>query len=158
MVDSTFVIAEKPNENWHIESPIYSEKYPKLIFSIGIKINWNWLILDHDAKIVFERFDGSEETLTIPCLPYKKLINRDLDKEIGFYVLLTGQLYTDIETFRRGDNLRVHLLINNLSLISCTIFGRLQRAGVDSSTISSFSLDREVGYITLKHDVSKLKD
>ncbi|MCJ7444813.1 MAG: hypothetical protein MUO26_09840 [Methanotrichaceae archaeon] len=158
MVDSTFVIEERPNENWHIESPNHYEKYPKLIFSTGIKINWNWFILDYDAKIVFERFDETKETLEIPCAPYKRLIDRESDKEISFYVPLTTQLYNDIETFRQGENLRVHLLINRLFLISSLIIGKSHRAEKGSSTISSFRRETEVGYITLKHDVSPLRD
>ncbi|MHB8120472.1 MAG: hypothetical protein ACYDHX_17440 [Methanothrix sp.] len=158
MVDSKFVIANKPNENWHIESPVYGEKYPKLIFSTNININWNWFILDHDAKIIFERFDENKKILAIPCLPYKKLIDRESDKEISFYAPLTPQIYKDIENFRQGDNLKVYLLINRLYLISYEIIRRLQRAEVGSATISSFSIDREIGYITLNHDTSASKD
>lgn len=159
MVDTTFVMAEKPNENWRIEPPIYYEKYPKLVFGSNIRINWNWFILDHDVKIVFERFDETDEILEIPCIPIKKLIDRESDKEICFYVPLTSQLYTDIENFRRGENLKVNLVINRLNLISYQLNRRLQRAGEPgTSTVSSISLDREVGYITLKHDVSSSKD
>lgn len=159
MVDTTFVIDEKPNENWRIEPPIHYEKYPKLIFSTNIRKNWSWFILDHDVKIVFERFDETEEILEIPCAPNKKLIDRESDKEISFYVPLTPQLYIDIENFRQGENLRVNLVINRLNLVSYQLTERFKRAGEPgTSTLSSCNIYPQVGYITLRHDVSPSKD
>lgn len=116
MTDSMFAPANRLNENWHIESPANGEKYPRLIFSINITTNWKWFILDHEAKIIFERFEDTDAILEIPCAPLKRLIDRD-EKDISFYISLTPQIYNDIETFRDGEELKVHLLINKLYLL-----------------------------------------
>jgi hypothetical protein len=157
-MENIFNIGQKPNENWHIESPIDDEKFPRFVVNMDIKsIEVDYFILDHDVKIVFERaIDNTNGTLEFSCVPSKRYINQN-DKEISFYTLLTSQKYYDIENFRSGDNLRVQLLINHLYLVSFPS-GKLQRVKADSGTSISRNAPNVRYCLTVKHDVTKFND
>ena len=108
------------------------ELYPKLVLQIELTSPLDFIILESKAKIKLEKEKGGSQ-LEILCKPYVMRLRRT-DRYIRFYTLLTPKLYQSIETFRAGENIKVHLEIDRLDLLPYETTGNFTPVQENSAT------------------------
>ena len=101
------------------------------------------------AKIILQR-ERNGEIFEIYASPYEKRLYPGVRQHIHFYTFLTPELCKDIESFRAGGNLRVHLRIDELYLLFYEPYDDFSQ--INSST--SILRGKILGVIILSYDGS----
>ena len=114
------------------ESIRSGELYPRLVLEIGLTSPSKFIILESKAEIILEKEKGNGD-LEILCKPYDMHLSSN-SRSIRFYTFLTPRLYQSIETFRAGENIKVHLKIDKLYLLKYETTGTLTPVQEDSVT------------------------